>query len=152
MEPPSQYLFKTFDLEIAGYTIKPEYWHAGVIVLLVFMILLAFARYRHQKVKWGLQGFIPTVLLGFVLAIFLEIGLLLSGKTLMTEVLGWENAPKPISAIIDTGRTRMVQVLGETDMSVLNGDANSVGDEIILLYTSLEQDEADKVKDIICRE
>lgn len=151
MQPPTQYLFKTFDLHVAGRTIKPEYWHAGVILILAFMIVLTLARYRQLKVKWGFQGFIPTLILGFVLAIIFEIGLLLSGKTLVSMIFGWENAPKPISTIIDESRGKMVQVLGESEESSGFDQVDST-DEILLLYTSLEQDEASSVKEIICRQ
>lgn len=132
-------------------TIKPEYWHAGVIVFLIFAIVLTFARYRHLKVKWGLQGFIPTVLLGFVMALILEAVLILSGKTILIQLLGWENAPKPISTALDEGRKQMINVLGVSEQNQVLGEENaSVTDELILLYTSLEEDEAEKVKSIIC--
>ena len=153
MQPPSQYLFKTFDLQIAGHTIKPEYWHAGVILFLIFAIILTFARYRHLKVKWGLQGFIPTVALGFALAIILEAAFILSGRTLLTEILGWENAPKPISTAIDESRKKMVNVLGVTEeIPDTYAGERSTPDEMILLYTSLDQQEAEKVRSIICEQ
>ncbi len=152
MQPPTQFLFKTFDLEIAGYSIKPEYWHAGVILFLVFSILLTLARYRQLKIKWNLSSFIPTLILGFSLAIILETALILNGKTLMTEILGWENAPKPISTIINTGRSRMAHVLGEThEVSASSNDEGTITEEMLLLYTSMNQNEAEKVKQIICQ-
>ena len=153
MQPPTQYLFKTFDLHVAGHTIKPEYWHAGVIVFLIFALILTFARYRHLKVKWGLQGFIPTLLLGFFLAIVLEAVFILSGRTIFTELIGWENDTKPIATALDEGRKKMVNVLGVTEeIPASYANETSTSEEIILLYTSLEQDEADKVKEVLCTE
>lgn len=151
MQPPTQYLFRTFDLKIGNYTIKPEYWHAVVIVILVFMLVLTFARLRYLKVKWGMQGFLPTLFIGFMLAIILEAGFILAGRTLFTELIGWENPPKPIGPALDAGREKLVNVLGVTEqIPDTYANENSTSEDLILMYTTLDQDEANKVKEIIC--
>ena len=52
---------------------------------------------------------------GFLLALIVEGFLILSGRTLLTEVIGWKNAPKPVSTVLDIGRERLVTVLGVTE-------------------------------------
>ena len=63
-------------------------------------------------VHWSFKGFVPSILFGFILALILEGFLLIGGRTLFTELLGWENAPKPVAVALDAGRTRLVNVLG----------------------------------------
>lgn len=82
---------------------------------------------------------------GFVLAIIAEGFLILGGNTLFTEILGWEKAPKPISNLLDITRRRVVKVLGETD-------ANYKSDikDILGRYQNLSEEDAGKLRDIIC--
>lgn len=41
--------------------------------------------------------------------------LLMNGHTALTEILGWKNAPKPISTALDEGRGQLINVLGVED-------------------------------------
>jgi hypothetical protein len=50
-----------------------------------------------------------------LLALIVEGFLILSGRTLFTEILGWKNAPKPISTVLDIGRNKLVNVMGVTE-------------------------------------
>ena len=89
---------------------------------------------------------------GFLFALILEGFLILGGRTLFTEILGWQNAPKPISTILDSGRNRLVKVLGETEevSSSLAQEAPTyqslVGD-----FENLSSEDKESVKSFICK-
>lgn len=145
------FINKTFLFNVGRLEVSPTYWQAATIVLLMFMLVLTFARLRHVYVGWSLKGFLPSVLFGFVLAIIFEGFLVLGGRTLFTEILGWENAPKPISTAIDIGRLKLVDVLGIQD-EIVPEDVNntSTAKSVIVNYQSLTSDEAETVKFFIC--
>ena len=75
------------------------------------------------------------------------------GKTLLTEVLGWKNAPKPISTALDEGRNRLVNVLGVTD-PVPQSYAQEQVDAIYIIttYDALAESEAKVVRSYVCEE
>ena len=99
------YINKTFSFNIGKISIAPTYWQAGAILFLIFLLVLSLARLRHMYVGWSLKGFVPNLLLGFFLALIVEGFLIISGRTLLTSLVGWENAPKPISTAIDEAIT-----------------------------------------------
>lgn len=89
---------------------------------------------------------------GFLLALILESFLIIGGRTLFTEILGWENAPKPILNALDAGRNKLVDVLGVTDevpTSTAREDPNL--DDVVSDFQSLSPDEAEEVRSIICQ-
>jgi len=148
----SSALRKTFDFNIGSFNVRPEYWQAITIVVLLFLIIWTVARWRHLYVKWNLQGFLPSVVIGFALTLFVEGFFLIEGKTMFTEVLGWESAPKPISTILDIGRGKLIAVLGAQDQSIVPISSESVSSASVLDdYSTLEKDQKDEVKVLICK-
>jgi hypothetical protein len=156
--PDNQFLFtalefisRSFSMTVGSTVLAPTYWQAGTIIFLVFIIVLSIARWRHLYIKWNLQSFIPTVLLGFILTLALEGVLLLGGKTILTELLGWENAPKPISTALDEGRNKLVDVLGITDpIPISTAKENPTAESIIQDFEMMNATETEKAKTIIC--
>lgn len=144
-------LRKTFDFNIGNFNIRPEYWQAITIVVLLFLIVWTIARWRHLYVKWNLQGFLPSVAIGFALTLFVEGFFLIAGKTMFTEVLGWESAPKPISTIIDIGRGKLISVLGAQDMSTQSHVSEISPETVLDDYSKLEKDQKDEVKVLLCQ-
>jgi hypothetical protein len=77
--------------------------------------------------------------------------MIISGRTLFTEILGWENAPKPISALLDTSRNKLVDVLGVTEEIPASYASEAptykgvVGD-----YENLSIEDKETVKNFIC--
>jgi len=72
------------------------------------------ARVRYLYVNWSLgRSAIAMLFWGFLLAIIFEGFLIISGRTILTEILGWDNPPKPISTIIDIGRGRLEKLVCE---------------------------------------
>lgn len=103
-----RFIERTFTFNIGKMEIAPTYWQAGAIIFLLFLLLMTFARVRYLYVNWSLgKSAIAMLFWGFLLAIIFEGFMLIAGKTLFTEIFGWQNAPKPISAFIDLGRDRL---------------------------------------------
>lgn len=148
------FLNKSFGVyNIKGIYIEPTYWMAGVIVLLIFMLLFTIARIRWLYVHWNLGRPAYSMLFwGFLLALIFEGFLWISGKTILTEILGWKNAPKPISTALDVGRERLMNVLGESQEI-----PESVASEpptfqtVVSDFQNLSDEDAEQVRSFICR-
>lgn len=136
---------KTFAFKVRNLDIEPTYWQAGAIVLLLFLLVWTVARIRYLYVHWSLgKSSIAFLFWGFVIALILEGFLLLGGRTIFTEILGWNDAPKPFSTALDIGRERLVETL-ETDSEKV-----SRHEDVIKLYNNLDDVELQKVKQYIC--
>jgi hypothetical protein len=147
------FLNKTFGVfDVRGVKIEPTYWQAGAIILLVFFLILTLARLRYIYVNWALsKGAISFLFYGFLLALILEGFLVLSGRTFMTEVLGWKNAPKPIGAAIDFGREKVTEVLGDqTGIPISSAKSKITPENLVREYKSLSISESRIVKEAIC--
>lgn len=145
-------LTKGFSFNLGGFTFAPAYWHAIAIVFLVFLLILMMAQFRRHFLDWSAKGAIFGVFFGFLLALILEGFLIIGGKTFLTEILGWKNAPKPISVALDRGREQLVKVLGVTDsipQSLASEEITS--EKIIETFQTLNPLEAKKVKALICQ-
>ena len=151
---PLKFLNKSFGVyNIRGIYVEPTYWMAGAIVLLLFLLVFTLARIRWLYVHWNLgKSSLSMLFWGFLLAIITEAFLILGGRTLFTEILGWKNAPKPISTLLDISRTKMVGVMGVTD-EIPESQASEpptyqsvVGD-----FQSLSSEDKETVKSFICQ-
>lgn len=143
----TNYATKTFAFTIKGVELAPTYWQAGLIVFLLFLIVLSLARMRHLYMHWSLKSFLPAMAFGFILAFAIELLLFLNGTSVVTGILGWENAPKPISTALDVGRQELKQVLGDETYA----DEVSSYEAIMRTYSVLPEDEKDQIKDFICK-
>jgi len=139
--------------EVKGILFETQYWMAVVIVILIFLLLFTIARIRYLYIHWNFGRSAWSMLFwGFLLALVLEGFLWIAGRTVLTEVLGWRNAPKPIGTALDLGRSRLINVLGETS-EIPEGKAKemSTKESLILDYGRLSSDEALEVKKMICK-
>lgn len=145
-------LGKSFDMDLGKYSISVIYWQVGAIVFLLFLLVLSLAQFRRHYVGWGLKGAAFGVFFGFLLALTLEGFLIVGGKTVLTEFLGWKSAPKPLQMALDSGRKQLIQVLGiDTAIPIsLANDSSSVQDVVGTLQ-SLNPAELKKIKIIICQ-
>lgn len=103
-------------LHIGSFNIAPTYLQAGLIILFVFVLILGMAYMSRAFMSWSLSGFWIGLVLGFILAIILEGILLTGGKTLLTSILGWKNAPTPITGALDVGKSKLMDVLGASSI------------------------------------
>lgn len=125
-EGPLAKLFQTIPLKLpGGFVFEPSYLQAGLVVILIFFLIYTLGHLRHTYVDWSVKGILPGLTFGFVLAIILEGLFLVGGKTLFTEILGWKDAPKPISNVLDAGRTKLVDVLGVSSQIPESAAANT---------------------------
>ena len=89
---------------------------------------------------------------GFLLALILEGFLLLSGRTMLTEILGWKNAPKPISTALDVTRTKLVKVLGVTEeIPESAADEKPTFQSVFYDFENLSSGEKEEARSLICK-
>jgi len=145
MDAVLRYINKSFGVYgVRGLEIEPTYWQAGIMVLLIFLLLFTLARMRYLYTHWSLgKSSLSMAFWGFLLAIALEGLLILSGRTLFTEVLGWENAPKPISTVLVISRNKLVDVLGISKESPTR-------EGVVVDYEGLSEEEMIQVQNYIC--
>ncbi|HTK03810.1 MAG TPA: hypothetical protein VL401_03535 [Alphaproteobacteria bacterium] len=96
-----------FVIPLGKFSVPVPYWQAAAVVVLLFLLILVMAHYRRHYIDWSLKGGFVGVIFGFIFALILEGFLLVGGKTVLLDLLGWKNAPKPISIILDSGRNNL---------------------------------------------
>lgn len=137
---------------IRGIEVEPTYWQAGVIVLLLFLLVFTLARVRYLYIHWSTGKSATAFLLwGFLLAILVEGLLMVGGRTLFTTLLGWENAPKPISTALNLGREKLVDVLGVEEEIINVSAGNFTYQSVIGNYQSLSDEEKETVRFFLCQ-
>lgn len=151
LQEKSSLVFQTFEFNVGDFVIQPTYWQAATIVGLIFLLILTLGSLRHRYNQWTMKGAMPGIGFGFALALILEGFLLVGGRTLFTEILGWKNAPKPISNVLETGRTKLVDVLGVTDEVPESSAQSASPDQVVLEYRSLTEKQATSVRELICK-
>lgn len=136
---------------LGGISFAPSYIKVVTIIVLLFLLVVSLAGIRKHFVKWSMKGGLIGLFFGFLLALLLEGFLLIGGKTAITEVLGWRNAPKPIKTALDLGRDKLISVLGITDeIPYSNAFETPTATEAIEILQSLNPDDIKKIKAIIC--
>jgi hypothetical protein len=145
-------LFSQFNVNIGKLSFPIPYVQAGLIIFLVFVLILMMAQFRRHFVGWHLKGAVFGIFFGFLLALILEGFLIIGGRTAITGILGWKNAPAPISIALDAGRNKLIQVLGIKDQvsSTFAKEDASVAGAVDLLQ-SLNPEDVKKVKTIFCQ-
>jgi hypothetical protein len=146
-----QFIFNTFDLNLGKFSIPIPYWQAGAIVFLLFILILTMARFRRHYVDWSLKGGVFGIFFGFLFALILEGFLLIGGKTALTEVLGWKNAPAPLAHVLDAGRNQLINVLGiQTQIPSSFAKDNTTVQNAMEVVQGLNSSDLGKVKNILC--
>lgn len=145
------FLTQTLSFDIGSLQFAPSYMQAGAIVVLLFLLVLTLAQLRQKFVHWSTKGSLIGIFFGFLLALILEGFLIIGGKTAVTELLGWKNAPKPVTVALDKGKGKLVDVLGVSDeIPSSNAASNPTADDAIILLQSLDPSEMKQVKSLIC--
>lgn len=137
---------------VGGLDLEFTLWMVVVLVILAFALLFTIARVRYLYVHWNLsKTSISFLFYGFLFALILEGLFILSGRTMFTQILGWENAPKPISALLDTSRAKLVDVLGVTE-EIPSSYASEppTYNSVVGDYENLTIEEKETVKNFIC--
>lgn len=146
------FLGKTFSLSLGKLSFSPSYLQAGAIVLLLFLLVLAIAQVRRHLFEWSLKGALFGLFFGFLLALILEGFLIIGGKTAVTEILGWQDPPKPILSVLDAGKGKLINVLGvESGIPTSLAQEKPGWEDVIEAFQKLDPAQVKKAKDIICR-
>jgi hypothetical protein len=88
-----------------------------------------------------------------LLALTLEGFLITKGGTALTGILGWKNAPAPISIALDAGRNKLIQVLGASDkITTPTTIQNSTVTGAVQFLQNLSPGDIKKVKTIFCQQ
>jgi len=149
--PDTPFFTKTFNFRVGEYALEPTYLSAGLIVLMLFILVLSLARLRHMYIKWSISGWHAWLFMGFILALVLEGFLLIGGRTILTSVLGWERAPKPISTALELGRAKLINVLGVTEeIPASSASEKPTYSSVISDFQILSPEAAQEVRSLIC--
>ena len=147
----AQILGNSFQFNLGNLNISTSYIQAGVIILLLFLLVLSLAQFRRHLLSWSLKGALFGLFFGFLLALIIEGFLVVGGRTAITEIAGWKNAPQPIQAALDAGRAKLVQVLGVTEeVPPSVAKENPTVEDAINIFQSLDPSESSKVRKMLC--
>mgnify|MGYP000262396426 CR=1 FL=1 len=138
-------------IDTLNFDFLASQWKAIIFVVLLFILLLTMAQFRHHLVDWSLKGAVFGIFIGFLLALILEGFLIISGKTFLTETLGWKNAPRPLQVVIEAGKIKLAEVLSvksENPQLFVSEDLRP--DDVIKLIQSLNPKEVKRVKSLLC--
>ncbi len=147
-------LNKSFGIyNIKGIEVEPRYWMAVVIMILIFLTLFTLARIRYLYVHWNLsRTSLAFLFYGFLFALILEGFMIIGGRTIFTELVGWKNPPKPISAFLDMGRKRLINVLGIKDEIPSSFASQPATYESVLRdYENLKVEDQEIVREFVCK-
>jgi hypothetical protein len=151
MKLPLPFLSRSFDLNLGKMSLPVAYWEAGAVIFLLFILVLLMAKFRRHYVDWSLKGGIVGIFFGFLFALVLEGFLIIGGRTAITEVMGWKNAPKPLQLALDSGRSKLIQVLGIQDqIPSTMASENATVQSAIQTFQSLNPADMKKAKSLIC--
>jgi len=89
---------------------------------------------------------------GVVLTVIIEGFFILSGRTIFTEILGMKSVPKPFSTVLDIGRNKFVNVLGQEDSRSAEAESKILNsDQMYTHYVNMDDEESRKLQEILCR-
>ena len=147
----AQILGNSFQFNLGNLNLSTSYIQAGAIILLLFLLVLSLAQFRRHLLSWSLKGALFGLFFGFLLAFIIEGFLVVGGRTAITEIAGWKNAPQPIQTVLDAGRSKLVQVLGVTEeVPPSVAKENPTAEDAINIFQSLDPSESTKVRQMIC--
>lgn len=143
---------KSFNLNLGKFSTPIPYFEVAAIIFLLFLLVLSMAQFRRHYVDWSFKGALFGIFFGFLLALTLEGFLIIGGKTALTEVLGWKNAPKPLQVALDAGKTQLIQVLGlQTSIPSSFAKEDSSVQGALENIQSLNPSDLKKVKTLLCQ-
>jgi len=136
-----------------GFIFAPTLFQAIAVVILIFLLILTLGQLRRRYANWRISGILPGILFGFILALIIEALLVISGKTVFTEIMGWKSAPKPISNVLDAGQNKLKKTLGVStgDINIKAQKKKSV-DEILKSINNLTLQERLHLVTKVCEE
>ena len=129
----------------------------------VFLLLVLLGLTRKHLLGYSFKGGYAGFGLGVIFTLVIEILLLLGGRTLLTESLGWKDAPPALTETFDRGKEEVAKDLGvekasdlEIGFSTASDSASSQrenfdnAESFLSSYQKLTPLEAGKVKSRVC--
>lgn len=152
MDTLAHFVSDNLNFNFLNLKLSPDNWRAVAIVFLLFILIVTLARFRKHMIDWSLRGAVFGVFFGFLFALILEGFLIIGGKTALTEVLGWKNAPKPLQLALDSGKGKLIDVLGvSTSIPSSMAKENMSTEEVVGILQSLNPDQRQQVESLICK-
>ncbi|MFZ5933064.1 MAG: hypothetical protein ACOYT7_03260 [Patescibacteria group bacterium] len=147
----AQILARTREFSIGKFSFSTSYLQALAVIALSFLLILSLASFRRHLIGWSIKGALFGLFFGFLLALIFEGFLIIGGKTAVTEILGWKNAPKPLVNVIDAGRAKLVNVLGVTqEIPSSVAKENPTTEDAVNILQSLDPVERERVRSLFC--
>lgn len=153
-----QTLASSLGISFAESSLQTLFILAGVFLLLV-LLGLTRKHFLGYSFKGGYAGFG----LGVIFTLVIEVLLLLGGRTLLTESLGWKSAPPVLTETLDRGKEEVARVLGvenasdlEIGFSTASDSASSQrenfddAESFLSSYQKLTPFEAGKIRSRVC--
>ncbi|MEK7188335.1 MAG: hypothetical protein AAB685_00600 [Patescibacteria group bacterium] len=151
MEAISNFWETIFYFGSTRLSLPENYIKAGVIGILLFILALMLAQVRRHYVEWSFKGAWFGFFFGVILTLIFEGFLIVGGRTALTEVIGWKNAPLFIEVALDRGREKLVDVLGVTsEVPFSRAQGRIDGQGLVDIFQGLNPREARKAKSLIC--
>lgn len=134
-----------------GISLTPNVIQAVAIVFLIFVLVVTLAQLRKKFAVWSVRGLAPGIGFGIALTLIAEGFLLIGGRTLLTELLGWHNAPPAIVGVLDAGRNKLVDVLGVNKEVPVSTAEDISFEKLKLQYEQLTPSETSAFCTDVCR-
>jgi hypothetical protein len=148
----AKFLLGQFNFSLGNLAFSVPYIEVFALVFLIFLLIVTMAQLRRHNIDWSIKGIVFGTFFGFLLALTLEGFLITKGGTALTGILGWKNAPAPISIVLDAGRNKLIQVLGASDKITMPAVIqNSTVTGAIQFLQNLSPGDIKKVKTIFCQ-
>jgi hypothetical protein len=142
-----------FSFSLGNLSFSVPYIEVAALVFLIFLLIVTMAQLRRHNIDWSIKGIVFGTFFGFLLALTLEGFLITKGGTALTGILGWKNAPAPISIALDAGRNKLIQVLGASDkITTPTTIQNSTVTGAVQFLQNLSPGDIKKVKTIFCQQ
>lgn len=143
---------ETLHLTIGNVNISPSYIQAAVIIFLIFILLLVLANWSRGYLSWYMSGWYIWSLFGFLLALIIEGLFIANGTTILTQALGWKNAPKPVKFALQSGREKLIDILVKEGLVYRVGDEKTITLQSVLEdFTSLQESDKESAAASICK-
>ncbi len=121
-----------------------------LVVLFSFFIILVLARTRKLFVKSSFQGAWFGLAAGIILMILVDLIIIigLSDKSKLEKLASGEAGPEVVKEIVFSGMSNLSRTLGAK--AIFSPRRSLTAKELINDFLSMPEDEAEKVRDLLC--
>ena len=119
-------------------------------VLFAFFIVLVLARTRKLFVKSSFQGAVYGLIMGIILMVIFDLIIIvgLSDKAQLEKLASGEGGPEIVKEVAFSGMTNLSRVLGAR--AIITPRRSLTAKELINDFLSMPEEEAEKVRNLLC--